>query len=384
LLCGRLWWAATAEQWRFQFYSSLFLASVGLGMYIYFVPLFAQKFGATFLQLGYIGTASALTYAVAPAIVGHYADKFSRIWLYALALLLNAVSTVALGLSRSVSDIIWLRALGGVGFAFLWPTAEVLVVELVPAEKRLKEMGTYSVAWGSGFLIGPAIGGVALRALGFTNLFLVSFVLILVAFAQTVLGRAPDVKALPKQSTEHNGGIIRRLLLWYVLIACYAMIFTIVTSIFPGYANSIGITAELIGILFAIFGVARVVVFATIQHYLTLGEARALTIVSLVITGSFLMVAVFPSFLAFVAAIILLGASFAIIFPVSITLISRKFPPERAGAAIGSYESVYGVGAAIGPVFAGAVASISTIRESFLVVMLFGFLMAAIAERGGS
>jgi MFS family permease len=353
-------------------------------MYIYFVPLFAQQFGATYLQLGYIGTASALTYAVAPAIVGHYADKLSRIWLYSLALLLNAVSTIALVLSRSVSDIVWLRALGGVGFAFLWPTAEVLVVDLVPAEKRLKEMGTYSVAWGSGFLIGPAIGGVALRTLGFTNLFLVSFLLILVAFFQTVLGKVPDAKGLQKGSTRGNGRIIRQLLPWYVLIACYGMIFTIVTTIFPGYANSIGITAELIGILFAIFGVARVVVFATIQHYLTFGEARALTIVSLAISGSILMVAVFPSFFAFVAAVIVLGASFAIIFPISITLISRKFPPERAGAAIGSYESVYGVGAAIGPVFAGAVASISTIRESFLVVMLFGLLMAAIAERGPS
>ena len=64
------------------------------------------------------------------------------------------------------------------------------------------------------------------------------------------------------------------------------MIFTIVTTIFPGYASSVGVTAELIGILFAIFGISRVAVFATIQHYLRFGEARALMLVSLMISGS--------------------------------------------------------------------------------------------------
>jgi MFS family permease len=352
-------------------------------MYTYFVPLFAQQFGATFLELGYIGTASALTYAVSPAIVGHFADKLSRIWLYAVALLINAIATIVLVFSRSVSDIVLLRAFGGVGLAFLWPTAEVLVVDLGPTEDRVKEMGTYSVAWGSGFLIGPAIGGVLVRALGFVNLFLISFLLILVAFLQTVLGVVPYAKPLRKPAPE-KVNVIRQLFPWYVLITCYGMIFNIVTTIFPGYASSFGITAELIGILFAVFGISRIAVFATIQHYLGFGEARALTLVSLMISGSILALAVFPSFFAFLVAVIVLGAGFAIIFPISISLISRNFPPERAGAAIGSYESVYGVGAAIGPLFAGAVAAISTARDSFLVVMLFGFLMAAIAERGAS
>jgi DHA1 family tetracycline resistance protein-like MFS transporter len=349
-------------------------------MYMYFVPLFAQQFGATYLELGYIGTATALTYAVAPLIVGHFADRLSRIRLYAIALLINAVATVVLVFSRSVSDIVLLRAFGGVGFAFLWPTAEVLVVDLGPKEDRVKEMGTYSVAWGSGFLIGPAVGGLLVRTLGFINLFLISFLLILVGFLQAILGVVPYAKPLRKSASEKID-VMRQLLPWYVLIACYGMIFSIVTTILPGYANSVGITAELIGILFAIFGISRIAVFATIQHYLSFGEARALSLVSLLISGSMLMLALSPSFFAFLPAMIVLGTSFAIIFPISISLISRNFPPERAGAAIGSYESVYGVGAAIGPVFAGAVAAVSTVGESFLVVMLFGLLMAAVAAR---
>jgi DHA1 family multidrug resistance protein-like MFS transporter/DHA1 family quinolone resistance protein-like MFS transporter len=374
-------------EWRLQFYSSLFLTSTGLAMYLYFVPLFAQKFGATFLQLGFIGTASALTYVVATVIVGHFADRVSHMWLYALALLMNAVATVILIFSHSVSDIIMLRAFGGVGLSFLWPTAEVLVIDLGSEKNRVKEMGTYSVVWGIGFLIGPAVGGAIIPTFGFTNLFLLSSILILIGFIQAVIGIIPHAK--PRESTS---GIVpnfifsglessaRKLWSWYFLIALYAMIFAVVTTIFPGYANSVGVTAELIGILFTVFGVSRIAIFATIQHYVRLGEARVLTLVSLAISGAILVIAILPQFFVFLPALIILGASFAVIFPISITMISRSFTTERSGIAIGSYESVYGLGSALGPVFAGAIAAISTVSESFLAVAVLGLLMAAMAQ----
>ena len=357
-------------------------------MYLYFVPIFAQKFGATFLQLGFIGAAGALTYVVATMIVGHFADRVSHMWLYVLALLVNAIATVVLVLGHSVSDIILLRAFGGVALSFLWPTAEVLVIDLSSMKNRVKEMGTYSVVWGTGFLIGPALGGVLIPTLGFTSLFLLSSILILIGFVQALVGIVPHVK--PREKTL---GIVptftisglkssaRKLWSWYFLIALYAMIFGVVTTIFPGYANSVGVTAELIGILFTAFGVSRIAVFATIQHFVRLGEARVLTLVSLTISGAVVVIAMLPQFFAFLPAIIILGVGFAVIFPISISLISRSFTAERSGVAIGSYESVYGMGAALGPVFSGAIAALSTVRESFLAVALLGLLMAAIAQR---
>jgi len=356
-------------------------------MYLYFVPLFAQKFGATFLQLGFIGTASALTYVVATIIVGHFADRVSHIWLYAFALFVNVVGTAVLLLSRSVSDIVLLRAFGGVGLSFLWPAAEVLVVDLASEGNRVKEMGTYSVVWGIGFLIGPTVGGTVIPTFGFTNLFLISSILILIGFVQALVGVTPHAK--PRERTQATGpaftfsGLIsstRKLWSWYLLIAIYAMIFAVVTTIFPGYAYSVGVTVELIGVLFTIFGLSRIAIFATIQHYVRLGEARVLTVVSLAICAAIAIIALIPQFFVFLPAIIILGMSFAVIFPISITLISRSFTSERMGIAIGSYESVYGLGAAIGPVFAGTIAAISTVRESFLAVALLGLLMAGTAQ----
>jgi len=357
-------------------------------MYSYFIPLFAQEFGATFLQLGFIGAVGALTYVVATMIVGHFADRVSHMWLYVLALLLNAIATAVLVLCHSVSDIILLRAFGGLTLSFLWPTAEVLVIDLSSEKNRVKEMGTYSVVWGTGFLIGPALGGVIIPTLGFTSLFLLSSILILVGFVQAVVALVPHVKPgertlglVPTFTISGLKSSIQKLWSWYLLIALFGMIYGVVTTIFPGYANSVGVTAELIGIMFTAFGISRIAVFATIQHFVRLGEARVLTLVSLTISGAILLVAFVPKYFAFLPAIIALGIGFAIIFPISISLISRSFTAERSGVAIGSYESVYGMGAAFGPIFSGAIAALTTVNESFLAVALLGFLMAAIAQR---
>src|SRR5256885_11163460 len=56
-----------------------------------------------------------------------------------------------------------------------------------------------------------------------------------------------------------------------------------------------------------------------------------------------------------VAARALQGAGAAIVFPLTLTLISEAFPAEKRGAAIGLWGGITGLGVAIGPVVGGAV-----------------------------
>jgi MFS family permease len=66
----------------------------------------------------------------------------------------------------------------------------------------------------------------------------------------------------------------------------------------------------------------------------------------------------------------------------TIDLISRHFPDEQSGAAVGSYESAYGIGAAIGPILAGSTAALLDVRFSFVTTSLFAILMMIIAATG--
>lgn len=384
-VCAPATRATQVRNERLGLYASVFVASLGLGLYLYFIPIFAQKLGASFLDLGYIGAAGGLTYAIAPFFVGQLADRMSRWKLYAIAILINFTATFALIFAGSVSDVIAIRAVGGLGLAFFWPTTEILVLDLAAREHRVREMGRYSISWGSAFLIGPFFGGLIIQNFGFLTLFVISCALSAVSMLGAIvlvsMKQTPRERNAAQVKSMDQFRVIRQLLPWYGLLVCYGLIFSIISSIFPGYANSLGVSAVLVGTLFTAFGLARVATYATSAHYLHFGERWPLALASLLLAASCIIIILFPNFDAFLIAIPLMGGCFALLFPLSIGLISRHFSEAQLGAAVGFYESTYGVGGVIGPVLAGFLATMWDVRLSFVSAALCGVLMMIIAAR---
>ena len=356
-------------------------------MYMYFIPVFAQSFGATFLDLGVIGTVWALAAAITPVLVGHAADRMNRAWVYSLSLIINAVATIILVFSNSVFDIVLLRLFGGIGMGAFWPTAEVLVTDITPPERRVREMGRYSIAQATGILIGPFIGGLIVEDFGYFLLFVISTVVIGISIVQAVAWVIPSYKRREGSSLSSSSNslpIVRKLLPWYLMLLCYGVVWALVGSIFPGYANSTGIGAALIGLLLSAFGVSRIFSYATVHRYVKFGEKRMLLFSSgLIFSGIFIQGAL-PNFLAFLVGILLIGGGVGVVFPITISLIARHFPDDRAGAAVASFETSVNIGEAIGPCVAGFLASLINIESSFLIMSIFGALMALFALKGRS
>jgi len=374
-----------ADQTRLWFYVSVFVSSLGLGLYLYFIPIFAQRLGANFLDLGFIGSASAVTYAVTPFFVGQLANRLGRRPLFAAAIAINFVATLSLGFCTNVTDVIIMRAIGGLGLAFFWPITEIVVLDLTRKEDRVKEMGRYSIAWGSAFLVGPFLGGVLIQTVGFFALFVISSVLSLCSLAGVLVLILPTQNSNKSRSRSRKVlqqlQLARQLLPWFCLLVCYGFIFGIVTSIFPGYANSIGVSAVLVGVLFTAFGMVRVVTYASSERSLHFGERKALGLASLLLAVGSILIIRFPSFPVFLVAIPLMGGCFAILYPLSIVLISRHFSESQLGGAVGLYESTYGVGAAIGPILAGILATVLDARASFATAAVAGIIMMTVAAK---
>jgi MFS family permease len=372
------------NQPRARFYVTIFVSSLGLGAYTYFIPVFAQTFGATYLDLGYIGSATAVTYAVTPVLSGYLADRFDRVWLFRASLLLNMLFTFSLVFSSSVRDVLVLRLAAGFGLGFFWPISEILVTDLATVDGRVAEMGWYSVAWGSGYLIGPSIGGFVAQRLGYFQLFALSTILIAVGLVTNLFTVLPQNRHRPKTQARPSkvSSTIQDLLPWYMMLLCYAVIFGVLVAIFPGYANTVGVSEELIGLLFTLFGISRVLVFAMSGRYSRFSEKKALGLTSGVLALGGLIIAASTSFVGFAAALIIMGAAIGVIFPTTITLISRHFPNEQTGVAIGSYEATFGVGFAVGPLLAGLVAALAGILTTFLMTACFGVMMVVFTYAG--
>jgi MFS family permease len=370
---------------RSHFYVTVFVASLGMGMNMYFIPVFAQSFGATFVDLGLIGTVWALATTITPFLIGYLAGRTKRVWVYVLSLTLNAFATLFLVLSRSVVDIMVLRFFGGIGIEAFWVTAEIMVTDLAPLEARVREMGRYGVALVLGVLIGPLIGGLVTESFGYVNLFIISAVVIGVSTVQALVWLVSGYRrteTLSFQSFSGSMRILKRLLPLYMMVVCYGIIWGLITAIFPGYANSIGISAVLIGFLFSAFGVARIFSYATAHRYSRFGEMRTLLFVSLVIFAGLITIAIFPTFLTLLVGIMLIGVGVGVVFPVTINIVSRNFPDEQASTAVASYETVINIGGTVGPYIFGMLTVITTIGRSFLLMSIFGILMALFAVNG--
>lgn len=358
---------------------SVFVATLGAGLYVYFIPLYAQKFGGSFLDLGFIGAAYAVAYAIGPIFVGYVADRVNRAWLYSLGIMFIALSSITLVAARSVTDIAVIRASAGLAFAFFWPTSEVLVAEFATDENRLKEMGVYSVFWALGFLIGPVAGGVVLETYGYSWLFITSFILIALALAISVTWVVPKhttgIGHKPKENSSNSLSTIRSLAPWYGVIVCYGIIANVVLSIFPGYANLVGIAPAFIGTLFSVYYSARIVMFALMGRLRRFEETKLLLIISAIFSVGTIILGIFSGLDGFIVGMMLLGCCSGTMFPVMINLISRHFPSEKMGVAVGSYETTFGVGSAVGPILAGSLAVFSNVGWSFALLSIVGAVM---------
>jgi MFS family permease len=109
---------------------------------------------------------------------------------------------------------------------------------------------------------------------------------------------------------------------------------------------------------------------------------RTLLFVSLVIFVGLLTIAIFPMFPPLLVGMMMIGGGVGVVFPVTIDIVSRNFPNERATTAVASYETAINIGGTVGPYIFGMLTVITTIARSFLLMSIFGIFMALFAVNG--
>jgi len=113
-------------------------------------------------------------------------------------------------------------------------------------------------------------------------------------------------------------------------------------------------------------------------------QAKVLLTVSAVFGVGILCIGIFPGFDGFLLGLVLIGCCSATMFPLMINLIFRHFPSEKLGIATGSYETVFSLGSAMGPILAGSLALFASVRWAFVLFSLFGAVMFLFVTIGKS
>jgi MFS family permease len=117
-------------------------------------PLIQTEFHITDAQVGLLGTAFLLVYAVAALPFGYWGDRKARRTVIGIGVTIWSLATLFSGLAANYVQLFLSRAAVGIGEASYYPAGTSLVSDYFPKEQRGRVMSI----WGAGSAIGIAVG----------------------------------------------------------------------------------------------------------------------------------------------------------------------------------------------------------------------------------
>lgn len=150
---------------------TVFIDLIGFGIVMPLLPKYTQSFGAHGIEIGLIiSSFSVMQFAFAP-MWGRLSDRIGRRPVILVGNAGSALSYALFGYAGSLTGstalvtILISRILAGVCGATI-SVASAYIADITPIERRSKSMGLIGMAFGLGFILGPAIGGLAASRFG--------------------------------------------------------------------------------------------------------------------------------------------------------------------------------------------------------------------------
>ncbi|GER68756.1 MFS transporter [Weizmannia acidilactici] len=100
-----------------------------------------------------------LTSAVTVPIFGKLADLYGRKKIFVIGTIVFLVGSTLCGLAGTMGQMIFFRAIQGIGAGAIMPVTNTIIADIYPHEKRAKMLGFMGAAWGIAGVIGPLFGG---------------------------------------------------------------------------------------------------------------------------------------------------------------------------------------------------------------------------------
>ena len=138
---------------------TVFIYLVGFGILIPIIPILSRDFGATALQTGLLMSVYSFMQFIFAPFWGKLSDRMGRRPIILFCLVGEAFSYLLFAWARSLEWLFVARILAGF-FGASISTASAYISDITPPNERSKGMALIGAAFGLGFVVGPALGGV--------------------------------------------------------------------------------------------------------------------------------------------------------------------------------------------------------------------------------
>ena len=310
-------------------------------------------------MIGVFGTLFAAMQFVCSPVLGSLSDRFGRRPIILLSNFGLGADYVVMALAPTLPWLFLGRIISGITASSV-PTAFAYISDVTPRERRAAAFGVLNAAFGIGFVLGPALGGI----LGNINPRLPFWVSAGLSLLNGCYGLFVIPESLPKnlrspfswsranpvgslnlfRSAKGLLPIAGLLLLGYIAQQSLMNVYVIYADYRYGWTDrTVGLSLAAIGVFTALYGV-----FLVKPAVSRLGERRSMIFGFLGGSLGYLFFGLSRTGLLFWLGIPLLNLM-AITWPSSQSIMSRSISPSEQGQLQGAINSLRGISGLIGP-----------------------------------
>lgn len=350
---------------------TVFIDVLGLTLVIPLLPFYALHYGASPFVVGVFLATYAACQLISSPILGTLSDRRGRKPVLLASQAGTVVGFLVLGTATSLPLLFLGRIIDGLTAGNL-SVAQAYISDATRPEDRTRAFAFIGIAFGVGFLLGPALSGLLAHRLGYQAPALGAAALSLASVVVTWRLLPSDPRSLvdhgadsaPRPSTAPAAVDRRRIYQrpetrgWLLEFFAYILSFAIFTGGLALFLDArFGYNVEQVGYVFGFMGLCGILVQGGLIGRLVrrLGE-RNLSLVGFgsLAVGSLSLIAAssLPALLG-VIAVGAFGAS--VVRPCLTTLLTKSVGRGDQGLVLGASQSVSSVGQVLGPIIAGFV-----------------------------
>lgn len=369
----------------------VFVNFLGAGVVLPTLPLYAQiNFDASPQAISMLLASYYVAQFFAAPVLGRLSDKYGRLPVLIISQIGTFLSFLMLAGAQTLPILFAGRILDGITGGNVI-VAQAYLTDIAPKEKRTQALGIVFSAFGLGYILGPAIGGIMTSILPDEYAFYLGAA---ISLASVVIGWVMLPESLPKEkraqrrATGQTKITVQDVLANHTLLLIMGIAFVaqfsiaLLVSTLALYGEEVifkGLTIDEAqlgnGLLMVGFGAGQVIAQAVVMRPLVtrFREHRAVIIGAVFRSLSMFAIVVITTPLWVGGfALPVLGMASGIMMPPLQTLATLSVPEEVNGGALGWYLSM----ASIGTIAGNALGGVLFAENPMLPYMVAGTMLA--------
>ncbi|WP_114938885.1 MFS transporter [Mucilaginibacter endophyticus] len=351
--------------------------SLGFGIIVPILYSYGKTFGVTGETLGILTASFSVAQFFATPVLGSLSDKWGRKPLLVISLAGTCISFILFAEARSMAMLFAARILDGLTGGNV-SVAQAMVSDTAGPDNRAKRFGILSSAFGFGFVIGPAIGGL-LNRYGMQVPFYFAAGISLIG---TLCSLFFLKETNPPDNTKRDSGKTK---FSFTALATTLKRPVIGTAVFTGFmltmaqftmiigfqtfsVDVLQINPTQIGILYAGFGVSGIIMQLCVPLFTKWFSSKSMILMlsTFLCLAAMFVTGLTNDFIPFVIGICIYGLFNGLRNPMLNAIIADHIDHKEQGKILGINQSYASIGQTLGPVTAGFAALLSVHAIFFL------------------